>query len=150
LFLFFSPLVFAQNTSAAFTDSMKTEMRDKVKKAVQHAWKGYKQYAWGADDLKPLTKEPKVWYKQSMLMTPVDAFDTFILLGLKEDAQEAKDIILQKLDLNINQDVQVFEVTIRLLGGLLTAYELDGDKKFLSLADDLGKRLMPCFKTPTG
>ena len=45
-----------QNTSPAFTEKMKAEMREKVKEAVRHAWQGYKQYAWGADDLKPLTK----------------------------------------------------------------------------------------------
>lgn len=66
---------------AKFTDEMKQEMCSKVKAAAQHAWKGYKDHAWGADDLKPLTKEPKTWYNKSMLMTPVDAFDTFTLLG---------------------------------------------------------------------
>ncbi len=145
----FAP-AFAQKTIPVFTNTMKVEMRDKVKQAVTHAWQGYKQYAWGFDDLQPLTKMGKNWYKTSMLMTPVDAFDTFILLGLKKEAKEAKNIILQKLDFNIDQDVQVFEITIRLLAGLLTAYELDGNKKFLTIADDLGKRLMPCFDTPTG
>lgn len=83
-------------------------------------------------------------------MTPVDAFDTFTLLGLSEEAKEAKELILTKLDFNIDNDVQVFEITIRLLAGLITAYELDGNKKFLSLAKELGDRLMPAFNTPTG
>lgn len=146
----FSLFSFAQDKHAAFTDEMKNEMCLKVKQAAQHAWKGYKDYAWGADDLKPLTKEQKVWYKHSMLMTPVDAFDTFKLLGLNNEANEAKQLILSKLDFNIDNEVQVFEITIRLLGGLLAAYELDGDKKFLTLAEDLGKRLMPAFHTTTG
>ena len=153
----FLPLVFGFITTAAiaqkdapFSEEMKKEMCDKVKASAQHAWKGYKDYAWGADDLKPLTKTSKTWYKKSMLMTPVDAFDTFILLGLSAEAKEAKDIILADLSFNIDNDVQVFEVTIRLLAGLLTAYELDGNKKFLSLAKDLGNRLMPAFNTKTG
>lgn len=150
IFLLITQFGFTQNTSTPFTESMKAEMRQKIKDGLQHAWKGYKQYAWGADDLKPLTKEPKVWYRQSLLMTPVDAFDTFVLLGLKEEAAQAKELILQKLDFDVDQDVQVFEITIRILAGLLAAYEMDGDKKFLQLADDLGKRLMPCFNTPTG
>ena len=133
-----------------FTAEMKKEMCDKVKEAAQHAWQGYKQYAWGADDLKPLTKTSKTWYKTSMLMTPVDAFDTFTLLGLTDEAKEAKELILTRLNFNIDNDVQVFEITIRLLAGLLTAYELDGNKKFLILAEDLGKRLMPAFNTTTG
>ena len=133
-----------------FTGTIRQELCEKIKLAAQYAWKGYKKYAWGADDLKPLTKEPKIWYKSSMLMTPVDAFDTFTLLGLAAEAKEAKGLILEKLNFNADNEVQVFEVTIRLLAGLLTAYESDGNKKFLSLAEDLGNRMLPAFKTPTG
>lgn len=141
---------FAQKQTPKFTEKMKAEMRQKVIAAVRHGWQGYKQYAWGSDDLKPLTKEGRNWYKQSLLMTPIDAFDTFILLGMKDEAKEAKDLILSKLDFNVDQDVQVFEITIRLLGGLITAYELDGDNRFLVLAEDIGNRLMPCFNSKTG
>lgn len=147
--LCFSIIVKAQD-AALFSDSMKKDMCEQVKKAAQHAWKGYKLYAWGADDLKPLTKEAKIWYKKSMLMTPVDAFDTFTLLGLNAEAHEAKQLILTQLNFNIDNDVQVFEITIRLLAGLITAYELDGTKKFITLAIDLADRLMPAFNTPTG
>ena len=147
--LLFSLSITAQK-DAPFSEQMKKEMCSKVKSAAQHAWQGYKDYAWGADDLKPLTKTPKTWYKQSMLMTPVDAFDTFTLLGLTNEAKEAKELILAKLDFNIDNDVQVFEITIRLLAGLITAYEMDGDKKFLALATDLADRLMPAFNSKTG
>ncbi len=153
-FLIFFCLLFSLSAvaqkEAPFSEEMKQEMCNKVKEAAQHAWKGYKDYAWGADDLKPLTKNSKIWYKTSMLMTPVDAFDTFTLLGLTTEAKEAKDLILTKLDFNIDNDVQVFEITIRLLAGLVTAYEMDGDKKFLTLAKDLADRLMPAFKSKTG
>ena len=148
IFFFAGPALSGYGQST-FTEEMKKEMREKVKEAVRHAWKGYKEYAWGADDLRPLTKEPKNWYRQSLLMTPVDAFDTFVMLGLQTEAAEAKDLILHKLDFNVNQEVQVFEITIRLLGGLLSAYELDGNPRFLSLAEDLGKRLVGCFNSPT-
>lgn len=147
--IFLQVSLFAQN-EPVFTNEMKVEMCNKVKDAAKHAWKGYKDYAWAADDLKPLTKTPKNWYQASMLMTPVDAFDTFTLLGLTTEAKEAKELILSKLDFNIDNDVQVFEITIRLLAGLLTAYEMDGDKKFLTLATDLGERLMPAFNSKTG
>ena len=46
--------------------------------------------------------------------------------------------------------MQVFEVTIRLLGGLLSAYQMSGEPKFLTLAEDLGNRLLPAFNSPTG
>jgi ER degradation enhancer, mannosidase alpha-like 2 len=121
-----------------------------VKAAFQHAWRGYCTYAWGADALKPLSKQPHNWYAESLLMTPVDAFDTMILMDLKSEADSAKQLILSRLSFDKNMEVQVFEVTIRLLGGLLSAYELDGDQRFLTLAQDLADRLMPAFQSPTG
>lgn len=133
-----------------FTGKMKKEMLRKVQEGCRHAWQGYKQYAWGWDDLRPLTKDGRNWYKVSILMTPVDAFDTFIILGLKKEAAEAKELIFSKLNFDVDNDVQVFEITIRLLAALQTAYELDGDKRFLQLAEDLAKRLLPAFNTPTG
>ena len=143
-------LSFAQDINKPFPDSLKKEMRDKVVEACRHAWQGYKDYAWGYDELQPLTKKGKNWYHHSLLMTPVDAYDTFIFLGMDKEAREAKELILSQLNFNIDDEIQVFEITIRMLGGLQSAYELSGDKKFLDLAEDLGKRLLPAFNTPTG
>ncbi len=128
----------------------KKEMADKVKGEFLHAWNGYKKYAWGYDALQPLSKKPHNWYKKSLLMTPVDAFDTMILMDLTDEANEAKELIFKNLDFDVDMDVQNFEVSIRIFGGLLSAYELDSDRRFLSLAEDLGKRLMKAFDSPTG
>jgi len=128
----------------------KKEMTEKVKSEFLHAWNSYKKYAWKHDDLKPLSKTYKDWYSESLLMTPVDAFDTMILMGLKNEAEEAKQLIKESLSFDKDISVKNFEITIRLLGGLLSAYELDGDKKFLELAEDLGNRLLPAFDSPTG
>jgi len=121
-----------------------------VREAFMHAWSAYEQYAWGHDDVRPLSKEPHDWYAASLLMTPVDAFDTMLLMGLDSSAARAKELILSQLSFDQDFDVQVFEVTIRLLGGLLSAYQMDGDARFLTLARDLGDRLLPAFDTPTG
>ena len=43
-----------------------------------------------------------------------------------------------------------FEIVIRLLGGLLSGYQLTGDERLLKLAEDLGTRLLPAFDSPTG
>lgn len=123
---------------------------EKVKQAFVDAWKAYKKYAWGKDDLKPLSKTFRNWYDESLLMTPVDAFDTMVLMGLKDEAQETKNLILNNLSFDKNFFVQNFEITIRLLGGLISAYQLDGDNKFLTLAEDLGNRLLPAFNSKTG
>lgn len=115
-----------------------------------HAWNAYRTFAWGHDELRPLSKKPHDWYGTTLLMTPVDAFDTMILMGLHEEAKETKRLILDSLSFDRNIEVQSFEITIRHLGGLLSSYQLDGDPGFLRLAEDLGRRLLPVFDTPTG
>ena len=105
IILFFAFSGSVQSQPKPFTAAMKKGMCDKVREACRHAWKGYKQYAWGMDDLRPLTKEGRNWYKTSLLMTPVDAFDTFIMLGMKKEAAEAKELILSKLSFDVDNEV---------------------------------------------
>src|SRR5690242_1097896 len=115
-----------------------------------YAWNAYKQYAWGHDELKPLSKGSHDWYPGTLLMTPVDALDTMILMGLTEEADKTREYIAQNLSFDQDIEVKNFEVTIRLLGGLLSSYQLSGDKRLLDLADNLGNRLLPVFNSPTG
>jgi len=128
----------------------KKQMAAQVKSEFLHAWNGYKKYAWGHDDLKPLSKTYKNWYGQTLLMTPVDSLDTLILLGFKQEADTTRKYITDNLSFDKDIYVQNFEITIRLLGGLLSAYQMTDDKKLLSLAEDLGTRLLPVFNSPTG
>jgi len=126
------------------------QLAAEVKEEFLHAWRGYKKHAWGHDDLKPLSKSHHDWYAQPLLMTPVDALDTMIIMGLKDEAASTKKYIVENLSFDKDIYVQNFEVTIRLLGGLLSAYELTNDKRLLALAEDLGNRLLPVFNSPTG
>jgi mannosidase alpha-like ER degradation enhancer 2 len=73
-----------------------------------------------------------------------------ILMGLKDEAKSTREHIVKNLSFDKDFDVQNFEITIRLLGGLLSSYQLTGDKRLLNLAEDLGKRLLPVFASPTG
>ena len=121
-----------------------------VRAEFLHAWRGYKRYAWGHDDLKPLSKSYHDWYAQPLLMTPVDALDTMLLMGLKDEATSTRKYITSNLSFDKDIYVQNFEITIRLLGGLLSSYQLTGDRRLLALAEDLGNRLLPVFDSPTG
>jgi len=125
-------------------------MAKQVRAEFLHAWNAYKQYAWGHDELKPLSRQPHDWYGVSLYMTPVDALDTMILMGLKSEADEARELIAQNLSFDQDIEVKNFEITIRLLGGLLSSYQLTGDRRLLGLAEDLGNRLLPAFNSRTG
>lgn len=149
LFSFLASMFFCFYETATASEPT-SKLVDSVRMEIRHAWNGYKRYAWGHDALKPLSKTPHDWYGESLMMTPVDAYDLLVIAGLKEEAAEVKRLILDSLSFDKNVEVQSFEVTIRLLAGLLSAYQIDGDKKFLELADDLGKRLLPVFNSKTG
>ena len=131
-------------------DAHAKQIADRVRAEFLHAWHGYEQYAWGHDAPRPLSKTPHDWYGEPLLMTPVDALDTLILMKLDDEAQKTKRLIDN--DLSFDRDIYVknFEITIRLLGGLLSTYQLTGDKRLLDLAHDLGRRLLPVFNSPTG
>ncbi|HEY0376446.1 MAG TPA: glycoside hydrolase family 47 protein [Pyrinomonadaceae bacterium] len=122
----------------------------RVRAEFLHAWRGYAKYAWGHDDLRPLSKKAHDWYEQPLYMTPVDALDTLLLMNLKDEARRAKELILAHLSFDRDIYVKNFEVTIRLLGGLLSGYQMTGDGRLLVLAEDLGTRLLPAFESPTG
>jgi glycosyl hydrolase family 47 len=128
----------------------RAEMASQVRDEMLHAWWGYERYAWGHDELKPVSRAPRDWYGEPLLMTPVDALDTLLLLGLKSEAEKAKALIVGQLSFDKDVSVKNFEVTIRLLGGLLSGYQLTGDPRLLRLAEDLGTRLLPVFDSPTG
>jgi hypothetical protein len=128
----------------------RTKLAARARAEFMHAWNGYKQYAWGHDDLRPLTKTHHDWYGQTLLMTPVDALDTMIIMGFKGEAAKTREYIVKNLSFDKDIYVQNFEITIRHLGGLLSAYQLTGDKRLLALAEDLGTRLLPAFNSATG
>ena len=125
-------------------------MAERVRKEFLDSWRAYETYAWGHDELEPLSKTHHDWYGQSLLITPVDALPSLILLGFPDEAEKAKKLIVETLSFDKDIEVKNFEVTIRILGGLLSAYEMTGDAKLLALADDLGARLLPVFESPTG
>ena len=114
----------------------KAQLAAQVRNEFLHAWNGYKKHAWGHDDLKPLSHSYHDWYAEPLLMTPVDALDTMILMGLKDEAKTTREYIVKNLSFDKDIDVQNFEITIRLLGGLLSSYQLTGDQRLLQLAED--------------
>jgi mannosidase alpha-like ER degradation enhancer 2 len=121
------------------------QLASRVRSEFLHAWNNYERYAWSHDALWPLSKTAHDWYGHSLLMTPVDALDTLILMHLDTEAARARSVIVRDLLFDLDIYVKNFEITIRLLGGLLSSYQLTGDKRLLSLAEDLGNRLLPTF-----
>ncbi|UMM41643.1 hypothetical protein L5515_017814 [Caenorhabditis briggsae] len=123
------------------------ERQKAVVKAFQHAWLGYKKYAWGHDTLKPVSKSYSDWFDTGL--TIVDGLDTALIMGLEEEAAEATEWIQNKLTFEKDRMVNFFECTIRVLGGMMSAFYLTGNEMFLEKSVDLGDRLLSAFKSPS-
>ncbi|XP_010354004.1 mannosyl-oligosaccharide 1,2-alpha-mannosidase IC [Rhinopithecus roxellana] len=126
--------------------------REKVKEMMQFAWQSYKRYAMGKNELRPLTKDG---YEGNMFgglsgATVIDSLDTLYLMELKEEFQEAKAWVEENFHLNVSGEASLFEVNIRYIGGLLSAFYLTGEEVFRIKAIRLGEKLLPAFNTPTG
>jgi len=113
--------------------------------AFSHAWKGYKKYAWGKDELKPISRTSQTWFQLGL--TIVDSLDTIYLMGQKAVFEEAREWVKNELNFNVDRFNNLFEITIRILGGLISAYHLSGDEMFLNKAYDLGNRSLVAFNT---
>ncbi|KAJ5649965.1 mannosyl-oligosaccharide alpha-1-2-mannosidase 1B [Penicillium longicatenatum] len=132
-----------------------------VKEAYVREWNEYSKYAFPNDDLLPITQS----YTNDLFgwgATVVDAIDTAVVMGLT-------DIVEQQLKHIASVDftksaylVDFFDVNIRYLGGLLSAYDLikSGDfpnpydedlvEALLSQAKSLATAISPVFDTITG
>src|SRR5215212_9046393 len=67
----------------------------RVRAEFLHAWRGYERYAWGHDELKPLSKTARDWYGEPLYMTQVDALDTLILMGFDKEAGRTREFIVK-------------------------------------------------------
>jgi mannosidase alpha-like ER degradation enhancer 2 len=132
--------------AAVNADSLARE----VKKEFLHSWNAYKKYAWGHDGLRPLSKTPYDWNASPLYVTALDALDTIILMGLTEEADTTREFLVRNLSFDRDFYVKNFEITIRCLGSLLSSYQLTCDRRLLDLAVDLGNRLLPVFRSPSG
>lgn len=131
------------------SDNLARSRRVHVLNAMKHIWKNYKEYAFGMDELHPISHRGSANWG-GMGTTLVDSLDTLWLMGMKDEFWEAKDWVRDHLSHEKVGDVSGFETTIRSLGGLLSAYDLSGDKVFLDKADDLGERLFKAYDSPSG
>jgi mannosyl-oligosaccharide alpha-1,2-mannosidase len=111
--------------------------RQAVKDEFIRNWNAYNKVASGFDKLSPVRGGG---YDDDTLMgwkgTVVESLSTMIVLGLQNtpDYQKALDIV-KSIDFTKTKKgnpvgvVSLFEVTIRYIGGMLSAYQLNGEKK---------------------
>ncbi|KAJ7164360.1 glycoside hydrolase family 47 protein [Mycena filopes] len=126
--------------------------RDAVVAAFKHAWSAYERDALGDDEYHPITKKgTNLTDAGGIGYTVIDSIDTMLIMGLDDEYGRARKWVETSMSFDRDANFNTFETTIRVLGGLLSAYELtDGDELYLERAVDLADRLLSVFDTPSG
>lgn len=136
-------------------------LREEVRSMFDYAYSGYLTHAYPYDELRSLSCDGfDTW--GSFSLTLIDALDTLAVMGNLSEFRRVAEIISARENFEANINVSVFETNIRVVGGLLSAHLLSrraGVKlepgwpcngPLLRLAEDMAKRLIAAFDTPTG
>ncbi|VDC02721.1 unnamed protein product [Peniophora sp. CBMAI 1063] len=110
------------------------------------SYNAYKEYAYGHDEVAPISKgflDPRNGWGASI----IDGMTTMYIMGLTDLFNDAVSFA-EKIDFSVNaapqDDVSVFESTIRYVAGLISAYELSGkqNKNLIDKAEQLTSRMV--------
>lgn len=123
---------------------------NEVRDTFLHAWNGYKKEAWAQDELRPISGGYKTPFC-GWAATLVDSLDTLWIMGLHEEFELAL-AELPKIDFTGKEGcvINLFETTIRHLGGLLSTFDISGGKYtvLVEKAVELAEVLFSAFDTP--
>ncbi|KAJ1917419.1 hypothetical protein H4219_003230, partial [Mycoemilia scoparia] len=156
------------------------EVREKTRSAFYHAYNSYINYAYPLDELNPFTcdgrgretgpgseNNPINDILGNFSLTLIDNLDTLAVLGDRDAFSDGMFKVIDHLpSFDLDSTVQLFEVNIRILGGLLSAHIIATDDKdrlkmqpvistqgrkydgeLLELARDLGLRFLSAFES---
>ncbi|KAG9996770.1 endoplasmic reticulum mannosyl-oligosaccharide 1,2-alpha-mannosidase, partial [Aureobasidium melanogenum] len=145
------------------------QRREQVRDAFKLSWSAYEQHGWGYDEFKPVSQTGRHMVKGGMGWIIVDALDTLMLMNLTTELSHARDWVSTALNYDIDHDVNTFETTIRMLGGLLSAHYLSttfpdyaplashsatgasiSEDLYLEKAADLADRLLGAYDSNSG
>ncbi|KAI9821573.1 MAG: mannosyl-oligosaccharide alpha-1,2-mannosidase [Thelocarpon impressellum] len=144
--------------------------REQVKEAFILSWDAYDQHAWGFDEYHPVSKTGRQMVPKGLGWIIVDSLDTLMIMNLTSRLSHARDWVATALNYDQDHEVNTFETTIRMLGGLLSAHYLsttfpemaplievgegsaaeDLKDVYLEKATDLADRLLGAYESESG
>ncbi|CUM66191.1 uncharacterized protein PRCAT00003849001 [Priceomyces carsonii] len=173
------------NFNSSFTPEHLRHLRNQTRGLFKHAWISYINFGFPADEVRPITCEPYGHDFKNIFntvqndamgnvsLTVLDNLDSLIIMEEWDELKKMLSYLKEEKDTLFEKDtiVQVFESTIRSLGGLLSAHLLLTDVTnsemkmekwaplkeisdaydgfLLKMAYGLGKKLIVAFKTPS-
>ncbi|KAK5626091.1 hypothetical protein RRF57_001806 [Xylaria bambusicola] len=133
--------------------------RQRVKDVFITSWDSYLANAWGNDRYHPVSGAGSQMSPDGLGWIVIDSLDTMMLMNLTDRLAEPRKWLQRSLSYNQDQDVNTFETTIRMLGGLLSAHYLSTklphaasrrDSVYLAKAVELADRLLPAYESRSG
>ncbi|XP_076174815.1 mannosyl-oligosaccharide 1,2-alpha-mannosidase IB-like [Ptiloglossa arizonensis] len=85
-------------------DDVTNQRREKIKEMMKHGWDNYVRYAWGKNELRPISKRghsASIFGASNMGATIVDGLDTLYIMGLHDEFKQGRDWIAENLDFDI-------------------------------------------------
>ncbi|GAB6019210.1 ER degradation-enhancing alpha-mannosidase-like protein 1 [Chamberlinius hualienensis] len=161
LFICFHPVIRLSCLGRKVEQSDVANYRFRIEKMFYHAYDNYLANAYPYDELRPLSCDGvDTW--GSFSLTLIDALDTLSVMGNYSEFCRVAQLLVDKINFDMNINVSVFETNIRVVGGLLSAhlmYHRAGCQlepgwpcsgPLLDLAENVARRLLPAFDTETG
>ncbi|KAF2628615.1 glycoside hydrolase family 47 protein [Macroventuria anomochaeta] len=141
---------FEQGEPPLYHELMRKRRQAAVKTTFERSWKAYKEHAWKQDELLPISGGSKTTFG-GWGATLVDGLDTLWVMGLRDEFHQAVQAVTEIDFAPGDGELNMFETTIRYLGGLLAAYDLTDckDSRLLEKAMELGDMIYMSFDTPT-
>jgi mannosyl-oligosaccharide alpha-1,2-mannosidase len=139
------------------------ERRKRVREAMEHTFRGYRNKAWGTDDIQPVSGGIKN-SRNGWGAFIVDSSTTLAIMGMWEELSQEITFIVNEIDFRLgNGMVDPFETTIRYLGAIVSLVELgdagiipnnilaaDKRETLLKKATTLADGLIRAFDPSTG
>lgn len=158
------------------TSAMQIKGKRETIAMFEHGFSAYMTHAFPRDELKPLSCQGDDGMFGGMLLTLIDSMDMFGITMNSSEFTKNLWLVVDHLEFDKDQVVSVFEINIRILGALISSHIMAMDEdlnlvfkhsshentngnlsstrvyngELLDLAEDLGRRLLPAFETPTG
>jgi mannosyl-oligosaccharide alpha-1,2-mannosidase len=131
-----------------------SELRERslfVKQMMKHSWNSYVQYAWGLNELEPISKNGTSTDGYLLGTTIVDSLGTLYIMNMTDELKKARDWVENNLNFDtVDTELSVFYTNIKFVGGLLSAFALTKDKLYADKAKHIADKLLPAFNTLTG
>lgn len=124
--------------------------QEEVRQVFLESWNSYRNHGWGTDVYHPITEKGENMGPKPLGWMIVDSLDTLALMDLPDQLKQAREWIKTDLNYHFDYEVNVFETTIRMLGGLLSAHHLTKNDLYLDRAVDLANALIGGFESPSG